>query len=40
MNEHAPPVTPLTLQYFWLAPLPDVGQFIVVGQVFVVSQLT
>jgi hypothetical protein len=42
VNEHAPPVAPVRLQYFILAPLPVVGHVIVVGQVlpFVVLQLT
>ena len=40
MNEHAVPLTPVRLQYFWFAPLPLIGQFIVAGHVFVASQLT
>jgi hypothetical protein len=41
-NEHAVPITPVTLQYFMLAPFPVVGQLIVVGHVLfiVASQLT
>lgn len=48
MNEHAVPAVPEVLQYFMFAPLPLVGQGIVLlvevmllGQMFVsVSQLT
>jgi hypothetical protein len=39
-NEHAVPITPVSLQYFMFAPLPVVRQLIVPGHVFVVrSQL-
>jgi hypothetical protein len=42
VNEHAPPVAPVRLQYFMFAPLPVVGHVIVVGHVspLVVLQLT